>query len=181
MNWRQQLEKYERDKDWKCAIGLIQDIINDNPDNLDAYLRVNYLLMNLLVEEDYDSSEHGYYADLLKKYFLESYGKFSHNPEYLFYTGITAHLSEWYFDIDIEEAKTMLKEALRLEPGNTLYKWGYLTYLDMGNTVDKRHIIIYTKKILQEDSLVKETLKLKGTLGEYILGIMEYWSKDTTA
>lgn len=177
MNWKEQLENNEQAKDWKSAIELMQNTINDNPHDLDAYLSINYLLMNLLVDEDYESSEHDYYAGLLKKYFLESYSKFSHNPEYLFYTGITAHLSEWYFDIDIEEAKTMITEALRLEPENILYKWGYYTYLDMSNVNNKQQGIAYAKEILTTNS-VKKVLKSKGALGEYILGIMEHWSNN---
>lgn len=146
MNWKEQLKKYEYTKEWKSAIDLMWKTIDDNPQNLDAYLCVNYLLMNLLVEKDYESSERNYYAGLLKKYFLESYSKFSNNPEYLFYTGITAYLSEWYFDIDIEEAKTMIKEASRLEPENVFYKWGYYTYLDMSNESNKQQGINYAKK-----------------------------------
>ena len=174
MNWKEQLAKYEHGKDWKIAIELMQITINDNPCDLDAYLCVNYLLMNLLVEEDYESSEHNYYAGLLKKYFLESYSKFSDNSEYLFYTGITAHLSEWYFDIDIAEAKAMIKEALCHEPENIIYKWGYYAYFDMSSGGNKQQIA-YAKAILRESS-IKKMLKSKGALGEYILEIMEHQS-----
>lgn len=178
MNWKEQLVNLEQSKNWKPAIELLQKTINDDTNNIDAYLSMNYLLMNLLVEEDYNSSEHDYYAGLLKKYFLESYSKFSISPEYLFYTGIIAHISEWYFDIDIEEAKAMLKEALHLEPENILYKWGYFTYLDMSSRDNKKQGITYAVEILTENYPVKEMLKSKGTLGKYILEIMEHWSRN---
>jgi len=178
MEWKESLRKYEQTKDWKSAIELMQKTISSNPNSLDAYLSMNYLLMNLLVEENYDNRKHDYYAGLLKKYFIESYSKFVHNPEYLFYISIIAHMSEWYFDIDIEEAKTMLKEAIRLDPGNTLYKWGYDAYIDMSNTSGKYKDKLYAKKILAEDSLIKDKLKSKGSLGEYILDIMKNWSKN---
>ena len=84
MNWEEQLAKLEQRKDWKSAIVLMQETINQNSNSVDAYLIMNYLLMNLLVEEQYEPNDHNYYAGLLKKYFIESYAKFSDNPEYLF-------------------------------------------------------------------------------------------------
>ena len=41
------------------------------------------------VNEMYDNSKHDYYADLLKKYFLESYSRFSNNSEYLFLSDLS--------------------------------------------------------------------------------------------
>lgn len=169
MNWKKQLERQEHSKDWKTAIELMQKTINDEPYDLDAYLCINYLLMNLLVEEDYHNTEHDYYAGLLKKYFLESYSKFYNNPEYLFYTGITAHLSEWYFDIDIEGAKAMIKEVLHIEPGNMLYKWGYYAYLDRSE--NNKQAMACAEEIRRENSIIK-TLEAKGAVGKYILEII---------
>jgi len=180
MNWKKQLRKFEHFKDWKSGIELLQKAINDTPNDLDAYLLMNYLFMNLLVEENYDSTNQVYYTSLLKKYFLESYSKFSNNPDYLFYTGITAHISEWHFEIDIEEAKTMIKEALRRDPENILYKWGYFTYLDMSNANYKKQGAVYAKKIVEESPAIVEMLKSKGALGEYILNIIEYSCKKIT-
>ena len=68
MNWKEQLSKLEQSKDWKSAIALMQETINQNSSSIDAYLSMNYLLMNLLVEEQYDPNDHNYYAGLLKKY-----------------------------------------------------------------------------------------------------------------
>jgi hypothetical protein len=70
----------------------------------------------------------------------------------------------------------MIKEALYLEPENLLYKWGYYTYLDMSNTDNKQQSVTYAKEILGS-SPIKEMLRSKGALGEYILGIMDHWSK----
>jgi len=87
MCWREQLKQYEYNKNWNAAIKLMQVVIDDNPNDIDGYLFMNYLLMDILVNEMYDNSKHDYYADLLKKYFLESYSRFSNNSEYLFYIG----------------------------------------------------------------------------------------------
>lgn len=179
MNWKEQLKEYEQKKDWDFAINLLNQVINTNPFDLDAYLNIIYLLMNLLVEENYSEQAHDYYAGLLKKYFIESYSKFCHNPEYLFYIGIIAHMSEWYLGIEIEEAKTMIKEALRLDPDNILYKWGRYAYIDMDNIIDRYKGFPYAKKILLGDCTIRDKLRSKGLLGEYILEIMENWSKET--
>jgi hypothetical protein len=162
----------------ESAIELLQIAINNNPDNLDAYLQINYLIMDILVEEDFSKTEDEYFAGLLKKYFTESYSKFLNNAEYLFYTGITAHLSEWHFGIDIREAETMLFEALKIEPENIIYKWGYYAYTDMSSVKDKEKAIILAKEIIAENSPYKAILESKGELGKYILGIMGHISVD---
>lgn len=173
MNWRLRLNELTIDKKWNLAIELMEKIITENPQNLDAYLSINYLLMNILVEEDYETKQHDQYANLLKKYFLESYSKFSNNPEYLFYTGITAFMSEWYFNIDIEDARKMIVDALKLDPENLLYKWGYNTYLDMENVENNKKAQQYALTITEENSPYRKRLESKGFLGKYILEIMK--------
>ena len=170
MSWKEELEQLEHDKDWKASIDLIKEVIKETPDDLDGYLLMNYLLMNLLVEEDYKRNKHDFYAGLLKKYFDESYSKFLNNPEYLFYTGVTAYMSEWYFDIEIHEATKMLKTAMSLSPENNLYKWGYYAFADMTNQQNKKQALKYAKEIIESGSY--NLLKSKGALGKYILELM---------
>lgn len=177
MNWKVYLSESEQKKDWKSAIALMQETINQNSNSIDAYLSMNYLLMNLLVEEQYDPNDHDYYAGLLKKYFTESYAKFSDNPEYLFYIGQIACISEWYFDIEIEEAQSMMKRASELNPDNMLYKWAHYSDLDMREASNKEKMILYAKEALSEPK-VKEELKSKGALGNYLLSSLEYWNKE---
>lgn len=175
MNWKEKLSKLEQRKDWKSAISLMQETIKQNTSSIDAYLSMNYLLMNLLVEEQYDLNDHDYYEGLLKKYFVESYAKFSNNPEYLFYIGQIASISEWYFDIEIEEAQSMMKKASELEPDSILYKWANYSGLDTRDQAKKEKIILYAKQALFEPE-VKEELKSKGALGKYLWDSLEYWS-----
>ena len=85
---------HEQQKEWDTAIQYMESVIDQHPNDMDAYLSINYLLMNLLVEEDYNSEKHDYYAALLKKYFDISYAKFSDNPEYLYYSARIAAMSE---------------------------------------------------------------------------------------
>lgn len=177
MNWKEHLAELEHNKDWKSAITLMQETINQNSNSIDAYLSMNYLLMNLLVEEQYNLKDHDYYAGLLKKYFTESYAKFSDNPEYLFYIGQIACISEWYFDIEIEEAQSMMKRASQLKPDNILYKWAHYSTLDMREARNKEKMILYAKEALSEQK-IKEELKYKGALGNYLLSSLEYWDKE---
>ncbi len=57
MEWKIQLCKLEKAKQWDKAITFMQKVITQKPDDIDAYLFMEYLLMNLLVEEDYDRSQ----------------------------------------------------------------------------------------------------------------------------
>jgi len=177
MNWNEQLSELEQCKDWKSAIALLQETINQNSNSIDAYLSMNYLLMNLLVEEQYDSSDHDYYASLLKKYFIESYAKFSNNPEYLFYIGLIACISEWYFEMEIEEARSMMKQASAREPDNILYKWANYSGFDTRVRVKKEEMILYARQALSEPE-VKRELNAKGALGKYLWDSLKYLSKE---
>jgi hypothetical protein len=156
----------------------MQKVINNNPNDIDAYLSMTYLLMNLLVEEDYSSTDHDFYADLLKKYFIESRSKFSKDPKYLFYIGMIACMSEWYFDISMEEAESIIKESGKLEPDNLLYQWGYYGGLAIKNKDNKEERVAYALEVLAKNSIIREMLKLQGALGIYILKLMEHWSKN---
>lgn len=167
---------YNTEKDWIQALELSQKAIDANPTDLHAYLSINYLLMNLLVEEDYEDHLQVFYAGLLRKYFLESYSKFSSNKEYLFFTGITAHMSEWYFDIDIAEAKEMIKQAFQCEPNNKIYQWGYYTYTNVEDEMSKQNSFTLSNEIIKDTITAKKLINL-GIFGEYILGIMEHISK----
>ena len=179
MSWKNQLKKLENKKEWDAAIQYIQNIIVENPNDLDAYLSINYLLMNLLVEEDYDRIKHDYYAALTKKYFDESYAKFSNNPEYLFYIARIAVMSEWYFGLEMKDAEEMLQKSMLLAPQNVLYKFTYYGDLKKQNLENRSEIIYYAQLILQPQSPIKTILETKGSLGEYLLDIMMNWSKNS--
>lgn len=177
MNWKDHLAKLEHNKQWDTAIEYMQHIVVENPDNLDVYLSINYLLMNLLVEEDYDTTKHDYYAALAKKYFDKSYSKFKDNPSYLFYIARIAAMSEWYFDIEIEDVEKMLQKAMALDPQNPLYQWTYYGSLDTNYVQNKDQIIAYSQLILQNNSPIKKELVTQGALGEYIWSMMKHWAE----
>lgn len=178
MNWKNQLKTLEQKKDWNAAILFMEQVILENANDMNAYISMNYLLMNLLVEEDYDEAKHDYYVKLLKHYFTQSYAKFSWNAEYLFFTGITSFMSEWYFGIELVDGEAMVRKAMELEPGNILYQWAYYGLLDLLRVPENKKIAAsYAKIVLEENSPIKEILKSKGAIGAYLLEIMTSWSK----
>lgn len=177
MHWKDSLEKLERHKQWDAAIEYMEHVIADNQSDMEAYLSITYVLMNLLAEEDYDVTKHDYYAMLAKKYFDESYEKFSNNPEYLFYIARIAAMSEWYFDIEPEDIEKMLQKAAALDPKNPLYQWSSYSNLEKDYLQNKHLLITYSQLILQNNSPIKMYLESKGSLGRYIWNMMEHWAK----
>lgn len=176
MEWKKILKKLESNKEWDLAIEFMVDYINRNPEDLDAYLNICYLLMNLLVEEDYNRNNRDYYISNLKYYFDQSYSQFSHNTEYLYYMGLIACMSEWYVDLELEEAIAMMEEAAKRDPNNLIYQWDKYYILAQKNPIPVE-VMDYAKLVLQENSPIKKILRVKGSLGEYLLGMMTSWSK----
>ncbi len=169
MNWQKQLRILENNKQWDEAIALMQDVIKNNPDNMDAYIFMNYLLMNLLVEEYPNKANVPYYKELTKHCFDESYRKFSHNPEYLFFTGITAVMSEWYFGIELEDYEAMLKAATDLDPENDLYRISYYFGSIHSKKPNTSLALDYADLSLDPDGALQKQLVTKGAVGEYYL------------
>lgn len=174
MNWKKNLIELEHHKDYKLAVELIQKVIKDNPDDVEAYIRAIYLLHNILVEEDYSELEHDFLASLLRSYFDISYLKFSNNAEYSFFIGKILYIAEWYFGVDDDfklteekQAYQMQKMAYEIERDNVLYEWAYR--LSLGEKLAS-HL---AEQILSQNKSKLEWLKSKGFPGEYILEALE--------
>jgi hypothetical protein len=176
MDWKKELKTLENAKEWDFAIELMKDVIQKNPNDMKAYIFMNFLLMNLLVEEEYDREKHDYYAGLLKKYFQESYKKFSNNAAYLYYTGITGVMADWYFGITTKEREAMIEQGISLDPENPAYKFHYYADL-LEKDPTNAEALEYAKMYLSDDSPVKKIHKEWGSLGEYILEIHGNWCK----
>jgi hypothetical protein len=92
----------------------------------------------------------------------------------LFFIGIMIYIGEWYFGMDsVEPGAIMLKKAMKIEPQNVLYKWGYYSRIDQRPEEN-----IDLKLQLSEQLLFKEPQRIdwlrdKGLLGEYVLGTLE--------
>lgn len=176
MAWQQELRTLENSESWDQAIELLQKTIAQNPSDMNAYMSMNYLLMNLLVDENEDEDEtsnFSSYEKMAKKYFKESYAKFSDNPEYLFFTGVTASMAESCFGIDQDKAHAMFAKAAQLEPKSILYQWGYCAYVDVDSKESQRQSAECVKAITTGRSPIKAMLLAKGSVGEYVLEMME--------
>ncbi len=180
MTWKETLRKLELAEEWDNAIEFMQHIIQEYPDDMNTYIYMNFLLMNLLVEEDYDDTKVNTYVTLAKHYFNESYKKFHNNAEYLFYTGKTAYMSVWHFGIDYEDADNMLNTALAKDPTNLVYQSNYYISLNYENSHELEQMKIYAHKILKKDPSIYKPLQSKGAIGAYILKLLNGWAEKVT-
>ncbi len=179
MEWKEQLRALEKAKDWDFAIAFMEDVIRQNSNDMDAYIFLNFRLMYLLVEEypHPERSKADYYEILAKKYFKESYAKFSDNLEYLYYTGKTAVMSEWFFDISTEECDSIMEKAKQENPEYPPVKFDHYWAIFRK---DKRNeeALNYARLTLGEDSPVKKIFETKGAIGEYLWKIDTYLAKQ---
>lgn len=171
MNWKEQLSEIEKDfgfhkeRDWKPAIGLVNDLLAEYPDNVEINIRAIYILHNILVEEEYPDEEQDRMIDLLQKWFNQSKEKFSEDAEYLFFIGKILHIAEWYFGLeDNKLAVEFQKKAMEKEPGNLLYEWAYR--LSCPEDVVEGYL---AHQIVANDKDKISWLKAKGFPGEYVL------------
>lgn len=174
MTWKEVLRQLEYKKDWDTAIEYMQHVIQENPNNMDAYMHMNFLLMNLLVEEDHHHLQHDfeYYITLAKHYFNESYQKYSENAEYLFYTALTAVMSEWYWGIEVKDYEDMFKKAMQLEPYNLVYRRDRIIHLNHKDPSNYEELKAYYQLVLDENSNLHKTLASKGAIGAYLLEML---------
>lgn len=173
MDWKKYLETLENDKDWLAAIDLVQQVIENNPSDKEAYIRGIYLLLNILLEEDYPEDRHDMMASLLKKYFEESYTKFSNDAEYLFFIGYFIELADWYFGEDkLELAGEMTKKAYDLDSENLLYEWSW-RFSKRDPLAEK-----LSEKLFTLDKSRIDWLKSKGAPGHYLLNVIKNCYED---
>lgn len=124
MELKNELELIEKERNVYSAVEFIEDEKNQSIDN---FLRVLFLLLDLLVDGQYTVDEHDFFLIKIKEIFSEAKLKFSDNNDFLFFTGVMIYLAECYFGIDnIDEAKIMLEDALKSNPDNIVYKWGLI-------------------------------------------------------
>lgn len=177
MSWENAITIMEEKGDWKSAILLLEKY--NNEDEPDIYLRVMFLLLDFVVEGQYSQQEYDYATKKLKEFFDKSYGKFSENPEFLFFTGIMAYIGEWYFGMEsVEPAAVMLEKAMHKAPNNTLYKWGYYSRIDQRPERNTDLKLQLSKQLLFEETSMLDWLKRKGLLGKYVLGTLEGTYED---
>lgn len=171
----------ELSRQWERAVEFMQTAISLEPEYRDLYIYMNFLLMNLLINRDLiyrDKGLHDYYTQLLRRYFRDSYLKYSNNAEYMFCTGIIASMSISYMGINSEDCEKMLTRALELDPNNILYQQTYYRSLNKNIPEQLEEARAYASLVLQEKSMLVLELKSRGALGEYLYGILHKWALE---
>jgi hypothetical protein len=170
-NWPNSLLAIEQNSDWAAAINLLEKAV-DPP--RDLYLRVIFLLLYFIIEEQYTEAEYEVISQKIKKFFDAANNKFSNQPKFLFFAGIMIYMGEWYFGMeDVEPGALMLKKAMILEPENALYSWGYYSRIDQRLSINTQLKIKLIEEILSQPTRYIDWLKSKGLLGEYIITTLE--------
>ena len=169
--WPVYLFKLEKECKWNKAIAFMEKIINDDPDDVWAYVSLLYLLMDLMVENhpeiDYEGMEE-YYMPTAKKYFWESYSKFCNDSEYLYYMAISVNLSPWYLDVSDELMNDMFERAEEAEPDNPVYQLHKYKEISEKDPENEEVYNIVQLNISKNSPTIK-ILTDKGSIGEYLL------------
>lgn len=179
MTWKEVLRQLEHKQDWDTAIEYMQHVIQENSNDMDAYIYMNYLLMNLIVEEDHSHLQRNfeYYTKLAKEYYDASYAKYSEDAEFLFYTALTAVMSEWYWEIEVEDYDRMFEKAIQLDPYNLVYRRDRIIRLNHKDPANYKELKKYYELVLDESSDLNKTLRSKGAVGAYLLGMLTCGAK----
>ncbi len=183
MVWKETLEQYETQKKWLEAIQLLELTIKKEPDWVEAYVRIMYLLHRVLMEQNHNNLSLGQYGELtynscsflLKHYFKMSYAKFFDHAEYLFFMGQRIQHAEKHFgeNQDSNLALNMQEKAFEKEPSNILYQWAYLLNFLPFKKVKEAHRL--TRYLYGDATKEVIWLKSKGYPGKCVLDTLK-WS-----
>jgi len=186
MHWKEQLQKLEQEENFDIAIYLLEKIVKEHPEEMDAYIFLLYRLMDTLVEgpchwdnvsqsnlrkikRDYYSSKHDVYWGLLRHYFAVALSKFHDNADFLYYAAHIAAFAPWYAGInehDHEVTDGMIEKSKQLNPNNPLLKGGYGDDFLMSKPHNDEILRTYINEVLDTNAKILGTM---GALGEYLL------------
>lgn len=193
MHWKEQVARLEQEGSFDIAIFLLQKVIAEHPDNVDAYIFLLYRLMDTLIEGScywsniskdplrevksaYYESKYDEYVQLARRYFAESYAKYSDNPEYLFYVGVIIGPDPYIFNPkEGFDPMDMIHAAFALNY-NTVLKDEFTSLNMYLATHNQANNIVYARNILSDSSLQGQ-LATKGSAGEYVIGRYVTWAK----
>jgi len=189
MTWKEDVALLEQEGNFDIAVFLLEKVIEDNPDEMDAYIFLLYRFMDSSldntcywansndplrkIKEAYCEEKiwHGY-AVQAQKCFDESYAKFSENPAYLYYASKILRPFYWFLGLKIED--TLLENML-----NKAKSLGYNAILEQNypnHMTNDSDTIAWAKRIMNDPSL-KEQLATKGAAAQYVIGEDFYWAR----
>ena len=186
MNWREQVAQLEREGDFDIAVFLLEKVIKENPDEMDAYIILLHRFMDSCLEnpcywsnvskDPLKEIKEKYYEDKIgqdyrqraQKCFDESYARFSNNPEYLYYASKLLLHAYDFMCLNV-------KESLLIEMCHKAKAIGYNKCLEERNQNDVDDTD-WAKRIINDPSIQKQ-LATKGAAAEYVLGGKIAWAK----
>lgn len=185
MDWRQQVAILENEGNFDIAVFLLEKVIQENPDEMDAYIMLLYRFMDSFLEnacywansqdplrkikEEYchDKVWHDY-TQRAEKCFDESYARFSDNPEYIYYVSkILLHACCFMFLDSKENLLNAMYQQAKVGDYNSILVRKYPN--DPDNIMWATHIV--------NDPSFQEQLATKGAAAEYVIGGEVSWAK----
>lgn len=178
-NWKSELYELEKLHDWDAAIALMNGVLQEDSNSVDAYLSMAFLIMYFLGEErDYETAKFDSYILRLTNCYEESKLKFSKNPNYLYYMGFICWMLELYFmdAFNRRDIEAMLRKAHELDPSNVLYYYCPWQHPNIAQEGERSKLTLYIKEILDPQSSINKELADRGLLGEYVLRLCKPWA-----
>ena len=186
MNWREQVAQLEHEGNFDIAVFLLEKIIQEHPDEMDAYIILLHRFTDSILEnpcywsnvsadplkkikEEYydDKIEHDY-RERAQHCFDESYARFSDNPEYLYYASrLLLHAYDFMC--------MKVKESLLISMETKARASGYNSFIEQSSPKNE-HDAEWAKRILNDPS-IQEQLATKGAAAEYVIGREVSWAK----
>lgn len=170
MDFYSQIHSLETNRNWKDALVLLEERVRQHKEDVEASIRLLFLLWYLLLEEDYEAI--GLSAEVLEEklrgYFQQTRQLHSSNSDYLFFVGDMMQLTEWYFETPqcqnvVKEAHAMIRQAVEMNPSNLLYQWGYHLIVERDSKAKEFALLIQER--LRSGEF--DELSNRGLLGSY--------------
>jgi|GEM_PF-5703777 len=185
IDWKEQLQLYREAENFDAATLWLEKIIREDPDNVDARIFMNDLMLHILIDPHswdlyrphtrdamlnylYHKARTQDYEKLALQYYNKSTTAFGNNPKYLYFTAITISLAPWIFgDANIIEAMSdlMWEKARQLDPHSPLLNGNRSDYEAL-NASSEKELFTYKQHIIEENKRILGTM---GPAGEFIL------------
>lgn len=157
---------YEKNGNWMGCYSFLKSVENSiSPgERLNLFARVMFLTACLLAEEDYSKEDAIYGKSELKALFTKSFKEFKNNYDFLFCLSVIASINPGAFGLEAEDSDKFLDKAIKKSNGIKLYLNWFLV-------VRKR---IPVEKDYLDCEFVKNWVKEKGLLGNYVIGCLRF-------
>lgn len=179
MNWREQVAQVEHEGNFDIAVFLLEKVIQEDLDEMDAYIILLHRFMDSILEnpcywsntskdplrkikEEYCEGkiEHDY-RERAQHCFDESYARFSDNPEYLYYASRLLLHAYDFMGLNVKESLLLsMYEKAKASGYNSLVEQGY---------PQKEYDVEWARRILNDPS-IQGQLATKGAAAKYVIG-----------